>query len=151
MKVLAALKVLLIVTSHTQMGDTKEATGFWLEELATPYAEFTQAGVEVDIASPKGGKASADPRSEKDTTAATQAFQADKAAQKKLAHTLPMAKVKDTYDAYFVVGGHGVMWDLATSAPTHTLLTRRIPTTRQHTNSVPTARGYRVLTWASRL
>jgi putative intracellular protease/amidase len=124
MKTLTALKVLLIVTSHTQMGNTKESTGFWLEELATPYTAFTQAGLQVDIASPRGGKAPADPRSEKDVSEATRAFLADKDAQKKLAHTLPLDKLKDTYDAYFVVGGHGVMWDLATSAPTHTLLTQ---------------------------
>lgn len=124
MKVLTAVKILLIVTSHTQMGNTKEATGFWLEELATPYAEFTKAGAQVDIASPLGGKAPADPKSEKESSEATRAFLADEVAKKKLANTLVLEKVKDTYDAYFVVGGHGVMWDLATHAPLHSLLTK---------------------------
>ncbi|MCP3138114.1 type 1 glutamine amidotransferase domain-containing protein [Pyxidicoccus xibeiensis] len=123
MKTLTAVKVLLIVTSHTQLGNTKEPTGFWLEELAAPYAEFTKAGAQVDIASPLGGKAPADPKSEKESSEATRAFLADAEAKKKLANTLSLEKVKDTYDAYFVVGGHGVMWDLATHTPLHTLLT----------------------------
>ncbi|MFY0583273.1 hypothetical protein ACN28S_61295 [Cystobacter fuscus] len=62
MKTLTAMKILLIVTSHTQLGNTKEPTGFWFEELAAPYAEFTQAGAQVDIASPLGGKARRTPR-----------------------------------------------------------------------------------------
>ncbi len=123
MKALTAVKILLIVTSHTQLGNTKEPTGFWLEELAAPYAEFTQAGAQVDIASPLGGKAPADPKSEKESSEATRAFLADAGAKKKLENTLVLEKVKDTYDAYFVVGGHGVMWDLATHAPLHSLLT----------------------------
>ena len=123
MKTLTAMKVLLVVTSHSQLGSTKEPTGFWLEELAAPYAEFTKAGVQVDIASPLGGKAPADPRSEKEPSEATRAFLSDAAAKKKLENTLVLEKVKESYDAYFVVGGHGVMWDLATHAPLHTLLT----------------------------
>jgi putative intracellular protease/amidase len=123
MKALTAVKILLIVTSHTQLGNTKEPTGFWLEELAAPYAEFTQAGAQVDIASPLGGKPLADPKSEKEPTQGTRAFLADADAKKKLANTLTLEKVKDTYDAYFVVGGHGVMWDLATHKPLHSLLT----------------------------
>ncbi|RKH68398.1 type 1 glutamine amidotransferase domain-containing protein [Corallococcus llansteffanensis] len=122
MKVLTAVKILLIVTSHSQFGTTGERTGFWLEELAAPYEAFTQAGAQVDIASPLGGKAPADPRSEKEPSAETKAFLADAQATKKLANTLKLSDVKDTYDAYFVVGGHGVMWDLATHTPLHQLL-----------------------------
>ena len=77
MKALTAVKILLIVTSHTQLGNTQEPTGFWFEELAAPYAEFTQAGAQVDIASPLGGKASADPKSEKESSEANRAFLAD--------------------------------------------------------------------------
>ncbi|WP_338867848.1 type 1 glutamine amidotransferase domain-containing protein [Myxococcus stipitatus] len=123
MEALTAVKVLLIVTSHSQFGDTGEKTGFWLEELAAPYEQFVQAGAQVDIASPQGGTAPVDPRSEKESSAATKAFLSDAQAKRKLAHTLVLGQVKDTYDAYFVVGGHGVMWDLATHAPTHQLLT----------------------------
>ncbi|WP_375755805.1 type 1 glutamine amidotransferase domain-containing protein [Corallococcus exercitus] len=122
MEALTAVKVLLIVTSHSQFGSTGEKTGFWLEELAAPYARFTQAGAQVDIASPLGGKAPVDPRSEKESTEDTRAFLADAQATKKLANTKVLAQVKDTYDAYFVVGGHGVMWDLSQHAPTHQLL-----------------------------
>ncbi|QRN95832.1 type 1 glutamine amidotransferase domain-containing protein [Archangium violaceum] len=122
MKALTAVKILLIVTSHSQFGNTGEQTGFWMEELAAPYEEFTRAGAQVDIASPLGGKAPADPRSQKEESEATRAFLADAQATKKLANTLVLGKVKDTYDAYFVVGGHGVMWDLATHSPLHQLL-----------------------------
>ncbi|AGC43794.1 hypothetical protein MYSTI_02478 [Myxococcus stipitatus DSM 14675] len=122
MEAVTAVKILLIVTSHSQFGDTGEKTGFWLEELAAPYAQFAQAGAQVDIASPRGGTPPVDPRSEKESSAATRAFLADAQAKRKLANTLTLAQVKDTYDAYFVVGGHGVMWDLATHEPTHRLL-----------------------------
>lgn len=115
-------KILMIVTSHEQLGTTGERTGFWLEELAAPYREFAAAGAQVDIASPRGGKAPADPRSQKDLSEASRAFLADKQAVDKLERTLALESVKDTYDAYFVVGGHGVMWDLATHAPLHRLL-----------------------------
>lgn len=116
------LKILLIVTSHEQMGTSGERTGFWLEELAAPYREFTAAGAQVDIASPLGGKAPADPRSLKEPPEEARAFLADPVAVKKMENTLVLEQVKDTYDAYFIVGGHGVMWDLATYAPLHTLL-----------------------------
>ncbi|WP_408889124.1 type 1 glutamine amidotransferase domain-containing protein [Myxococcus faecalis] len=121
-EMLTAVKILLIVTSHSQFGDTGEKTGFWLEELAAPYEAFVEAGAQVDIASPEGGAAPVDPRSEKEQTESTKAFLSDAQAKKKLANTLKLAKVKDSYDAYFVVGGHGVMWDLSKHAPTHKLL-----------------------------
>lgn len=122
MKALAALKILLIVTSHEQLGTTQERTGFWLEELAAPYQEFSAAGAQVDIASPRGGKAPADPRSVKDPSEVSRTFLADPKAVKKLEHTLVLEEVKEPYDAYFVVGGHGVMWDLAVHTPLQRLL-----------------------------
>jgi putative intracellular protease/amidase len=109
-------KVLIIVTSHAELGDSGQKTGFWLEELAAPYNEFVRGGATVDIASPRGGRPPADPKSEAgesaDVKADIKAFLADAEAQRKLAHTIPLAEVKDDYDAYFVAGGHGVMWDL---------------------------------------
>lgn len=122
MKALAAIKILLIVTSHDRLGTTQEPTGFWLEELAAPYQEFSAAGAQVDIASPRGGKAPADPRSVKEPSEASRAFLADPEAMKKLEHTLVLEEVKEPYDAYFVVGGHGVMWDLAVHTPLQRLL-----------------------------
>jgi putative intracellular protease/amidase len=105
-------KVLIIVTSHAELGDSGQKTGFWLEELAAPYNEFVRGGATVDIASPRGGRPPADPKSEAGESADVKAFMADAEAQRKVAHTIPLAEVKDDYDAYFVAGGHGVMWDL---------------------------------------
>jgi putative intracellular protease/amidase len=104
--------ILIVVTSHTALGDTGKPTGFWLEELAVPYLVFTRAGARVDIASPKGGRAPADPRSLDAPSADVKAFQEDVAAQQKLEHTLQLSAVKQQYDAVFIAGGHGVMWDL---------------------------------------
>ena len=109
-------KILLIVTSHDQLGNTGKKTGFWLEELAAPYRVFVEAGAEVDIASPRGGRPPADPKSEGDATEDTKWFLDNPEAAAKLDHTLRLDAIKSVYDAYFVVGGHGVMWDLADSA-----------------------------------
>src|SRR5688572_12907673 len=107
-------RVLVIVTSHDQLGETGKKTGFWLEELAVPYMELVRGGAEVDIASPRGGKPPADPASEKSEEPDVQAFLADRTAMDKLERSLPLDATM-TYDAIFVAGGHGVMWDLATS------------------------------------
>jgi putative intracellular protease/amidase len=117
-------KILMIVTSHDRLGSTDAKTGFWLEELAAPYLEFTRAGAQVDIASPRGGKPPADPKSESQPTPAVSAFQADAAAVAKLDASLRLGEVKADYDAYFVVGGHGVMWDLADNPSLASLLAR---------------------------
>jgi putative intracellular protease/amidase len=116
------MKILMIVTSHSALGDTGKATGFWLEELAAPYLAFVASGAEVELASPKGGRAPADPKSAADPKGASARFLADKLAVEKLAHTKKLADVEGGYDAYFVVGGHGVMWDLATDAAVGRLL-----------------------------
>ena len=105
-------RILMIVTSHTTLGATGARTGFWLEELAAPYLEFSKSGFEVDIASPLGGRAVADPKSETAPSDAVRAFLADGQAVAKLQTTLRIGTVDRVYDAYFVVGGHGVMWDL---------------------------------------
>ena len=118
------MKVLMIVTSHSKLGSTDKATGFWLEELAVPYQTFTRAGVEVDIASPQGGKPPADPASVKADNADVKAFIADARAVNKLDHTLRLADVRADYDAVFVAGGHGVMWDLVDNPTLSALLSR---------------------------
>jgi putative intracellular protease/amidase len=108
-----ANRILLIVTSHDKMGNTGKKTGFWLEELAAPYMEFARQGASIDIASPNGGRPPADPSSESSENAEVKAFNGDPEARHKLANTLRLADIQpDAYDAYFVVGGHGVMWDL---------------------------------------
>jgi putative intracellular protease/amidase len=113
-----AKKILMIVTSHSQLGATNTKTGFWLEELAAPYYEFVKAGAEVDIASPNGGRPAADPKSESNPSAIVREFLNDPIAMGKLSSTLRLSDIEASYDAYFVVGGHGVMWDL----PNHSKL-----------------------------
>lgn len=107
--------ILMVLTSHDEMGDTGEKTGFWLEEFAAPYYTFLDAGAEVTLASPKGGQPPVDPRSEGDDneTDATRRFRDDAAAKAALANTHKLADVTASgYDAIFYPGGHGPLWDL---------------------------------------
>ena len=110
-------KVLFVLTSHNKLGDTGELTGSWIEEFATPYFFFLDKGIEVVIATPKGGQAPIDPKSNDPSfqTPATKRFYADKKAQKALATTVKITSVKEKdFKAVFYPGGHGPMWDLAT-------------------------------------
>lgn len=110
------MKILMVLTSHDQLGDTGKKTGFWLEEFAAPYYVFKDAGAEVTLVSPKGGQPPLDPTSDKPDaqTDATRRFKADADAQRALAHTGKLAETSATaYDAVFYPGGHGPLWDLA--------------------------------------
>ena len=110
-------KVLFVVTSHDKLGDTGEKTGFWIEELAAPYYELLDKGIQIDIATPLGGQPPIDPKSADPSSATedTKRFDADKELQTKLSQTLKLADVKEAdYDAVFYPGGHGPLWDLAT-------------------------------------
>lgn len=113
------LKILIVLTSHSVMGDTGEPTGVWFEELAVPYYAFVDAGADVRIASIQGGRAPIDPRSLKnagENPPSVQRFQADEEAMAKLSGTVPVAQVAtEKFDAVFMPGGHGTMWDLPTS------------------------------------
>ena len=112
------MKILMVLTSHDQLGNTGHKTGFWLEEFAAPYFVFRDAGVDLTLASPKGGQPPVDPKSDlhENQTSAMARFKQDEVAQRKLAHTVKLADVKaDDYDTVFYVGGHGPMWDLAES------------------------------------
>ncbi|HEY9878477.1 MAG TPA: type 1 glutamine amidotransferase domain-containing protein [Leptolyngbyaceae cyanobacterium] len=112
------MKILIVLTSHAELGDTGHKTGFWLEEFVAPYYAFVDGGATVTLASPAGGQPPVDPRSTEpeSQTEATQRFNQDSEAQTQLANTLPLAQVNsDDYDAIFFAGGHGPMWDLATS------------------------------------
>ena len=111
------MEVLMVLTSHGDLGNTGEKTGFWIEEFAAPYYVLADAGAEITIASPKGGQPPVDPKSElKDAqTPSTERFYADKALMDKVAHSLKLSNVNDAdYDAVFYPGGHGPLWDLAT-------------------------------------
>lgn len=110
------MKILMVLTSHDQLGDTGHKTGFWLEEFAGPYYVFKDAGAKIVLASPKGGQAPIDPKSDapENQSTATHRFRADADAVNALAHTLPLAEAaKGQYDAVFYPGGHGPLWDLA--------------------------------------
>lgn len=110
------MKILMVLTSHDQLGDTGKKTGFWLEEFAAPYYVLRDAGAEIVLASPKGGQPPLDPKSDEPDaqTEATHRFRADEAAQKALASTVTLSSVKaDDFDAVFYPGGHGPLWDLA--------------------------------------
>lgn len=119
------MKILMVLTSHDQLGDTGKKTGFWLEEFAAPYYVFKDAGAEVTLASPKGGQPPLDPSSdtEDSQTDDTKRFTGDKAAQTALAHTAVLAAISDNdFDAIFYPGGHGPLWDLAEDSDSRALI-----------------------------
>lgn len=119
------MKILMVLTSHDQLGDTGEKTGFWLEEFAAPYYVLRDAGAEITLASPKGGQPPLDPKSDSEDaqTDATRRFKQDDAAQQALANTVKLSGVDaDQFDAVFYPGGHGPLWDLAESADSRKLL-----------------------------
>lgn len=110
------IKVLIVLTSHGDLGNTGHKTGFWIEEFAAPYYVLADAGVQITVASPKGGQPPIDPKSEMadSQTKATRRFDGDGALKVKLAHTIKLSEVKvEDYDAVFYPGGHGPLWDLA--------------------------------------
>ncbi|MCW8125924.1 type 1 glutamine amidotransferase domain-containing protein [Microbulbifer halophilus] len=110
------MKILMVLTSHDQLGDTGNKTGFWLEEFAAPYYIFRDAGADITLASPRGGQPPLDPNSDNPDaqTPATERFHGDKDAQQVLANTALLADMNaDDFDAVFYPGGHGPLWDLA--------------------------------------
>lgn len=119
------MKILIVLTSHSDLGNTGEKTGFWVEEFASPYYVLADAGAELTIASPKGGQPPVDPKSESPDaqTPATKRFYSDNEAIDKVAHTLKLSEVNQVdYDAVFYPGGHGPLWDLATDAKSISLI-----------------------------
>lgn len=123
------MKILLVLTSHDQLGNTGHKTGFWLEEFASPYYVFKDAGAQITLASPKGGQPPIDPKSDAPDaqTAATRRFAEDAEAQQLLANSLPLAQVRaEDFDALFYPGGHGPLWDLAEDATSIALIERFI-------------------------
>ena len=109
------MNVLIVLTSHDQLGDTGEKTGFWLEEFASPYYHLKDAGVQITLASPGGGQPPLDPKSHEPDfqTNETRRFDADPSAQEELANTAKLADMNAAdFDAVFYPGGHGPLWDL---------------------------------------
>lgn len=110
------MKILMVLTSHDQLGNTGRKTGFWLEELAAPYYVFKEAGAEITLASPKGGQPPLDPKSNEPNfqTDHTRRFENDAEAMATLSKTVCLdALSQETFDAVFYPGGHGPLWDLA--------------------------------------
>lgn len=110
------MKILIVLTSHDQLGNTGKKTGFWLEELAAPYYVFKDAGAELTLASPKGGQPPLDPKSNDPAfqTDETRRFEADAEAKAALANTVRLDTLShEQFDAVFYPGGHGPLWDLA--------------------------------------
>lgn len=110
------MKILMVFTSHDTLGNTGRKTGFWLEEGAAPYYVFRDAGIELTLASPKGGQPPVDPKSDlaENQTPAMARFKKDPDAQKAFAHTKLLKDMRsEDFDAIFYPGGHGPMWDLA--------------------------------------
>jgi putative intracellular protease/amidase len=119
------MKILMVLTSHEQLGDTGHKTGFWLEEFAAPYYVFKDAGAEITLASPAGGQPPIDPKSNEPDfqSDATRRFMEDQDARTALANTSRLADLSaDGFDAIFYPGGHGPLWDLAENQHSITLI-----------------------------
>jgi putative intracellular protease/amidase len=127
------MNVLIVLTSHAELGNTGEKTGFWLEEFASPYYRLKDAGLTLTLASPKGGQPPLDPKSDQADfhTNATRRFDTDSAAQAKLANTAKLADINaDDFDAVFYAGGHGPLWDLYEDSQSIALIERLIATNK---------------------
>jgi putative intracellular protease/amidase len=119
------MNILMVLTSHAELGNTGRKTGFWLEEFASPYYVFKDAGATLTLASPLGGQPPLDPKSDEagSQTAATRRFKSDTVAQSALANTVKLSTLKaSNFDAVFYPGGHGPLWDLAEDAASIALI-----------------------------
>src|SRR5664280_3092318 len=119
------MKILIVLTSHDQLGDTGKKTDFWLEEFAAPYYVLKDAGAAITLASPKGGQPPLDPKSDlpENLTELTKRFRTDNAAQAELANTKKLADMSaGDFDAVFYPGGHGPMWDMPNNATSIALI-----------------------------
>lgn len=119
------MNILMVLTSHDQLGDTGKKTGFWLEEFAAPYYALKDAGHKITLASPKGGQPPLDPKSDEPDaqTEATRRFKQDTEAQAELAATERLATINGReFDGIFYPGGHGPLWDLANDSDSKRLI-----------------------------
>lgn len=120
-----AKKILMVLTSHAELGNTGEKTGFWVEEFAAPYYAFVDASIEVTLASPNGGQPPIDPTSTLADfqTDATKRYNLDAAAQALMAKTMVLKEVNASdFDAVFYPGGHGPLWDLVDNTDSVSLI-----------------------------
>jgi putative intracellular protease/amidase len=127
------MKILMVVTSHDRLGNSGRKTGLWLEELAAPYLIFRDSGLEVVIASPKGGPAPIDPKSSEPDgqTDDTRRFQQDPGAIHALASSAKLSTVSQAnFDAVFFPGGHGPLWDLTNDRHALSLIEEALAATK---------------------
>ena len=118
-------KILMVLTSHDELGNTGQKTGFWVEEFAAPYYAFIDAGAQVTIASPQGGQAPIDPTSKLEDfqTEATERYDNDTAAQATIASTVKLSSLSESdFDGVFYPGGHGPLWDLTDNTDSISLI-----------------------------
>lgn len=118
-------QILMVLTSHDELGNTGQKTGFWVEEFAAPYYTFIDAGIEVTLATPKGGQAPIDPTSmlEDFQTAATERYESDSLVQAKIAATVKLSSLNESdFDGVFYPGGHGPLWDLTDNTDSISLI-----------------------------
>jgi putative intracellular protease/amidase len=123
------MKILMVLTSHNELGNTGEKTGFWLEEFAAPYYVLKEAGHDITLASPEGGQPPLDPKSDSPDfqTDATRRFNQDSAAQAELASTKKLEEIDPSnFDGVFYPGGHGPLWDLANSVKSRSIIEQTI-------------------------
>ena len=119
------MKILIVLTSHSALGNTGNKTGFWIEEFAAPYYILEAAGADITIASPLGGQPPIDPKSDEAATQtpATIRFKSDAVLQQLLANTQKLTDISaDDFDAVFYPGGHGPLWDLTNDIDSITLI-----------------------------
>lgn len=120
------MKILIVLTSHSDLGNTGKKTGFWVEEFAAPYYKLKDAGAEIILASPKGGQPPIDPKSAEpeNQTEATRRFDSDPELKSLLSQTHQLSGLSaDDFDAVFYPGGHGPLWDLTTDRDSIQLIT----------------------------
>ncbi len=111
------MKVLIVLTSHIELGNTGHKTGFWIEEFAAPYYILRDTGAQITLASPKGGQPPIDPKSDapENQTEATIRYKKDSGLLELMANTKKLEDISsDDFDAVFYPGGHGPLWDLVT-------------------------------------
>ena len=114
------MRALFVATSSNSLAPG-HPTGLWLEEFAVPYLAATEAGIDVTVASPKGGAVPLDPKTEPDE----KQQKAWAPALQALRSSVALGSVAgESFDAIFIPGGHGPMVDLAHDATLHALVSR---------------------------
>lgn len=112
-------KILFVLTSNAKMNTPDEKTGLWLSEFTEPYYLLQDNGFALDVVSVKGGPVPLDPRSTTDVEMQKEPgrrYLADETLRNRLHFTQAVTDIDfRDYDAIFIPGGHGTMWDMPQS------------------------------------